>query len=175
MTNAPNTSQLEQDLQELLKDLTNVIQTMEMKATHQQFHLLSRHKANLFEYNKEFQKTKQNIKSAREHQELLGSIQNDIKSFRNQQDYYHSERSRMDNTHARADELLQLAMDTNEDLEGQGVHLFSTQSRMTGISSRFPLIGNVLHQIQSKKNRDTLILGSVIGVLTVLLLWYALY
>ena len=54
----------------------------------------------------------------------------------------------------------------------QGTTLFNARHRMTGISQRFPLIGNVLAKIKSKTNRESLILGSVIGVCSFLFLWY---
>lgn len=43
------------------------------------------------------------------------------------------------------------------------------------LSDRFPTINNLIQRINLRKRRDSLILGSVIGFCTVLLLLYALH
>nr|KAJ3408712.1 hypothetical protein HK105_003171 [Polyrhizophydium stewartii] len=193
----------EAELDELLKQLTTTIAAMTAHlegagSLHPSLasmsHLLQRHRANLFEYNKEFQKTKQassatltahsfvldkaNIVSKREHVELLSSIHNDIHSYRagsaGAQDYFLTERGRMENTHSIADEILQQAMDAREDFDRQRNTLFGTRVRIASTLSRFPQLNSVLVKINSRKTRDTWIMGVVLGVGGSLLMWYAL-
>ena len=56
------------------------------------------------------------------------------------------------------------------------VHFFSTnyylQTKLNDISNRFPLINNLVQKINLRKRRDTIIIGSVIGLCLVFLLWY---
>ena len=50
--------------------------------------------------------------------------------------------------------------------------MYFLQTKLNDISNRFPLINNVVQRISLRKRRDTIIIGSVIGLCLVFLLWY---
>ena len=140
-------------------------------------HLLQRHRSNLYEYSKEFHKTKTNLLTKREHSELLNSIHNDIHSYRNntgqnEHDYFLTERGRMDNANSMADEVLLNALEAQDDLNKQRSDLFGARGRVAKVLARFPQVNTLLAKIGSKKARDNWILGGTIGSLSCLLLWY---
>ncbi|KAH6570812.1 hypothetical protein BASA50_003440 [Batrachochytrium salamandrivorans] len=183
-----STSQsIEQDLENLLGQLSRTIESMGLYlegpgSTHpsraSMTHLLQRHKSNQFEYTKEFKKIKTNILSKREHAELLNSIRSDINSFRsgsgNSRDYFLTERERLENTNSMADEIFQNAMDSRDDLDRQRSSIFGSRGRLSGVLSRIPQLKGVLNRINSRKFRDTWVMGMVIGVGMCVLIWYAL-
>ncbi|KAI8922725.1 hypothetical protein BC831DRAFT_474679 [Entophlyctis helioformis] len=178
----------EHELEDLLKQLTASINAMTVciensgtahPSAASMSHLLQRHRANLFEYNREFQKTKSSIISKREHVELLSSIRNDVGSFRSgaggsSQEYYLTERGRMESAHNMVDEILQQAMDSRDDLEKQKSSLFGTRGRLSTVMGRFPQLANVLGRINTRRTRDSWILGTVIGVCMCIIMWYAI-
>lgn len=97
--------------------------------------------------------------------------------------------------------VLSIAMATKENMTSQRGMLKSIQSRVNTLASilshgcvwslgvwcsdafpntrpswdRFPTINNLIQRINLRKRRDSLILGSVIGICTILLLLYALH
>lgn len=72
------------------------------------------------------------------------------------------------------DEQISIAMDTKEGLASQRAAFKKFQSRMNDITSRFPTLNNVIHKINMKKRKDSIIVGLVIGVCTFLLIFYAI-
>ena len=70
------------------------------------------------------------------------------------------------------DEQISIAIETKESLVSQRAAFKKFQSRVNDITSRFPAINNLLHKINIKKRKDSIILGIVIGVCTFLLLLY---
>ncbi|KAI8898973.1 hypothetical protein BC833DRAFT_587594 [Globomyces pollinis-pini] len=164
--NSTNTS-IQQELTTLLQTLTKVSNDMGIHAQNnpQYSHLHSRHVSNLYEYNKEFKKTKANIQSQRDHLELLAGDYSRSSHL--------SELTRMEQSHNDVDEILQHAMDSRDDLERQQNDLRNSTGRLNRASAIFPQLRTVLNQIQTRKGRDTIILGSIIGILTCILLWYA--
>jgi Golgi SNAP receptor complex protein 1 len=74
-------------------------------------HLLQKHRDILHDYTKEYRKTRQNVRAARDHAQLLTSVRDDISSFKNggmsASDYLLNERSRIDGSHNLADSALE--------------------------------------------------------------------
>ncbi|MBN3322569.1 GOSR1 protein, partial [Atractosteus spatula] len=68
-----------------------------------------------------------------------------------------------------------IAMATKENMTSQRGLLKSIQSRVNTLANRFPAINNLIQRINLRKRRDSLILGGVIGVCTILLLLYAFH
>jgi golgi SNAP receptor complex member 1 len=98
----PNTT-IQQELSSLLTSLGQVTQDMgiHVEKNPSFAHLHSRHVANLYEYNREFNKTRSNIQHAQEHIELMsGGAYSRTSSFSNQH-------SRMEQTHQIVDDILQ--------------------------------------------------------------------
>ncbi|KAJ3175881.1 Golgi SNAP receptor complex member 1 [Geranomyces variabilis] len=139
-------------------------------------HMLQRHRDILYEYSKEFKKTKANIKAAREHAELLGTNRDSGSSYKagmtTSQDMLLNERSRIDTSHRMADEVLEAAYAARGDLNDQRSILYGAKGRVGGVIARFPLVNDLLSRIHARKQRDSLIMAGVISACACLLLWY---
>uniref|UniRef100_A0A8D3BYD4 Golgi SNAP receptor complex member 1 n=1 Tax=Scophthalmus maximus TaxID=52904 RepID=A0A8D3BYD4_SCOMX len=128
-------------------------------------HTLQRHRDILQDYTHEFHKTKGNFLAIREREDLLGSVRKDIETYK-------SVLSSLNSFHSVS---FSIAMATKENMTSQRGLLKSIQSRVNTLANRFPTINNLTQRINLRKRRDSLILGSVIGVCTILLLLYAFH
>jgi Golgi SNAP receptor complex protein 1 len=73
------------------------------------------------------------------------------------------------------DEQINIAVDTRDHLVSQRLTFKRLQTRINDISNRFPVVNSLLQRINFRKRRDSIILGLVIGVCTILLLMYAFH
>lgn len=92
----------QQELQNLLNNLTRATNEMGkyVDLSPSYFHLHSRHVSNLFEYNREFAKTKASVQHQKDHIELLqGGVYT--------RGTYQTQHARMEQTHEMVDEILQ--------------------------------------------------------------------
>ncbi|XP_071484390.1 Golgi SNAP receptor complex member 1-like [Diadema antillarum] len=142
-------------------------------------HTLQRHRDILQDYTHEFHKTKANIEACREREELLGSVQREIDSYKSSSglnrrtDLYLKENEHIRNSERIADETISVAMATKENLSSQKSTLKKISTSMNTMANRFPVLNSLIQRINLRKRRDSLILGGVIAVCLVLLLWYA--
>uniref|UniRef100_A0A8C2KEI5 Golgi SNAP receptor complex member 1 n=1 Tax=Cyprinus carpio TaxID=7962 RepID=A0A8C2KEI5_CYPCA len=130
-------------------------------------HTLQRHRDILQDYTHEFHKTKSNFMAIREREDLLGSVRKDIETYKS--DPSSSAVYLMKFT------VAHIAMATKENMTSQRGLLKSIQSRVNTLANRFPAINNLIQRINLRKRRDSLILGGVIGICTILLLLYAFH
>uniref|UniRef100_A0A8C6KAR2 Golgi SNAP receptor complex member 1 n=1 Tax=Nothobranchius furzeri TaxID=105023 RepID=A0A8C6KAR2_NOTFU len=131
-------------------------------------HTLQRHRDILQDYTHEFHKTKGNFLAIREREDLLGSVRKDI-------DGSGVNNRRTELFLKEHEHLRNIAMATKENMTSQRGVLKSIQSRVNTLANRFPTINNLIQRINLRKRRDSLILGTVIGVCTILLLLYAFH
>ncbi|XP_063964940.1 Golgi SNAP receptor complex member 1-like isoform X1 [Lytechinus pictus] len=142
-------------------------------------HTLQRHRDILKDYTHEFHKTKANIEACREREELMGSVQREIDSYKSSSglnrrtDLYLKENEHIRNSERIAEETISVAMATKENLSAQKSTLKKISSGMNSMANRFPILNSLIQRINLRKRRDSLILGGVIAVCIVLLLWYA--
>ncbi|TPX63021.1 hypothetical protein PhCBS80983_g00042 [Powellomyces hirtus] len=174
---------VELELEHLLSKLTSVVNYMAQSLdtsgsmNPSMMHMLQRHRDILYDYSKEFKKTKANIKAAREHAQLLSSVRDDISIYKSgggmtQEDMLLNERGRIDGSHRMADEILEAAYATRSDLNDQRSILYGAKGRVSGVLARFPLVNDLVSRINTRKQRDSLIMAGVISVCACLLLWY---
>ncbi|KAJ3151008.1 Golgi SNAP receptor complex member 1 [Irineochytrium annulatum] len=128
-------------------------------------HMLQRHRDILYDFAKEFKRTKATIAATKDHADLLGSIRDDINAYKagNSQEFLLNERIKIDSSHKMADIVLDQAYETREALNNQGRTLFNSRSRVTTALSRFPLINGLIGKINTKKRKDAVVMGLVIG------------
>uniref|UniRef100_A0A667WU05 Golgi SNAP receptor complex member 1 n=1 Tax=Myripristis murdjan TaxID=586833 RepID=A0A667WU05_9TELE len=131
-------------------------------------HTLQRHRDILQDYTHEFHKTKGNFLAIREREDLLGSVRKDI-------DASGVNNRRTELFLKEHEHLRNIAMATKENMTFQRGMLKSIQSRVNTLANRFPAINNLIQRINLRKRRDSLILGGVIGICTILLLLYAFH
>lgn len=74
-------------------------------------HGVQRHRDILHDYTKEYRKTRQNVRAAQDHAQLLSSVRGEIDSYKNgnmsASDYMLNERARIDGSHLLADSALE--------------------------------------------------------------------
>ncbi|NWV23851.1 GOSR1 protein, partial [Origma solitaria] len=146
-------------------------------------HTLQRHRDILQDYTHEFHKTKANFLAIRERENLLGSVRKDIESYKSgsgvnnrRTELFLKEHEHLRNTNNLILFLSpSIAMATKENMTSQRGMLKSIQSKMNTLANRFPAVNSLIQRINLRKRRDSLILGSVIGVCTILLLLYAFH
>lgn len=145
-------------------------------------HTLQRHRDILQDYTHEFHKTKGNFLAIREREDLLGSVRKDIETYKSgsgvnnrRTELFLKEHEHLRNSDRLIDDTISIAMATKENMTSQRGVLKSIQSKVNTLANRFPTINNLIQRINLRKRRDSLILGSVIGVCTIILLLYALH
>lgn len=145
-------------------------------------HTLQRHRDILQDYTNEFHKTKTNFFSLREREDLLGSVHRDIESYKSisgvnnrRAELFLKEHEHLRNSDRLIDNAISIAMATKENMTFQRGVLKSIQTRVTTLANRFPAINGLIQKINLRKRRDSLVLGTVIGVCTILLLLYTFH
>ncbi|NWI69001.1 GOSR1 protein, partial [Todus mexicanus] len=147
-------------------------------------HTLQRHRDILQDYTHEFHKTKANFLAIRERENLLGSVRKDIESYKSgsgvnnrRTELFLKEHEHLRNTNNLIPSLSfsSIAMATKENMTSQRGMLKSIQSKMNTLANRFPAVNSLIQRINLRKRRDSLILGSIIGICTILLLLYAFH
>lgn len=145
-------------------------------------HTLQRHRDILQDYTNEYHKTKTNFFSLREREDLLGSVHRDIESYKSSSgvnnrraELYLKEHEHLRSSDRLIDNAISIAMATKENMAFQRGVLKSIQTKVTTLANRFPAINNLIQKVNLRKKRDSLILGTVIGVCTFLLLLYTFH
>uniref|UniRef100_A0ABI8A7X1 Golgi SNAP receptor complex member 1 n=3 Tax=Carnivora TaxID=33554 RepID=A0ABI8A7X1_FELCA len=145
-------------------------------------HTLQRHRDILQDYTHEFHKTKANFMAIRERENLMGSVRKDIESYKSgsgvnnrRTELFLKEHDHLRNSDRLIEETISIAMATKENMTSQRGMLKSIQSKMNTLANRFPAVNSLIQRINLRKRRDSLILGGVIGVCTILLLLYAFH
>uniref|UniRef100_A0A1Q3F912 Golgi SNAP receptor complex member 1 n=1 Tax=Culex tarsalis TaxID=7177 RepID=A0A1Q3F912_CULTA len=144
-------------------------------------HVLQRHREILHGYRQEFLKIQANHTTRMEREELLRgsglgpSMSSPSTSGLSRRDMYLKENTHLHNSSSMVNDQISIAMETKEHLTSQRQHLKRFQTRMHDISHRFPLISSLVQRINIRKRRESLILGGVIAVCTILLLMYAFH
>ncbi|GAA6052712.1 hypothetical protein JCM3770_007187 [Rhodotorula araucariae] len=140
-------------------------------------HALERHRDVLNEYRRDFQRTQASLRDAEQRANLLGSVRDEISAFKTATgssvtDSLLAERGRIDNSHRMADETLEQAYATRAEFAAQRSGLSGIQARMNGVAAQVPGLNSVIGMIGSRRRRDSVIMGTVLGVCTLLLLFF---
>ncbi|KAG0356752.1 hypothetical protein BGZ54_000615 [Gamsiella multidivaricata] len=179
-----STEELETNIEDLLEKLSGLVDAMSGhldtqtqtngQAPLSMVHLLQKHRDILHDYTKEYRKTRQNVRSARDHAQLLNSVRDDISTYKSASDYLLNERARIDGSHQLADSALEQAYAVKDDLSKQGSTLQNVNQRINNVASQLPSVGQLIGKIQSRKNRDNVILSCVIGSCVVGVLYFVM-
>ncbi|XP_046841432.1 Golgi SNAP receptor complex member 1-like [Xenia sp. Carnegie-2017] len=138
-----------------------------------QAHTVQRHRDILKDYSQEFTKTKANIETFIEREELLGSTFKSSGGSYRKTDLYLKENEHIHNSDRLTDEAIGIAMATKENMSRQRGALYHISTRMGGITSRFPALNNLMQKINLRKRRDAIIISIVISICLILLILYA--
>ncbi|KAJ6636798.1 Golgi SNAP receptor complex member 1 [Pseudolycoriella hygida] len=141
-------------------------------------HTLQRHRDILNGYRQEFNKIEANHTTRIEREELLrgsgiNSSLHPSNSVLSRRDMYLKESMHGHNSQSMINDQISIAMETKEHLLSQRQSFKRLQTRFNDLSNRFPVISSLMQRINIRKRRDSLILGCVIGICTILLILYA--
>ncbi|GAA99280.1 uncharacterized protein L969DRAFT_93744 [Mixia osmundae IAM 14324] len=175
--------QVEQQISQSLGRLTELVEQMSDLLDHDptastaMVHTATRHREILADYTRDFRRTQKSITDAESRANLLGSVREEIFAFRastnpSAQDQLLSERGKIDSSHRMADDVLGMAYETRYEFSRQRSTIQGVSTRINGVLAQVPGINSVLGMINSRRRRDTFILGGIIAVCTLLLLWY---
>ncbi|KAJ7675330.1 v-SNARE protein [Mycena rosella] len=130
--------------------------------------------AELFQDNaRELRRTKASIKSALDHANLLSGVRNDIDAYKSSAaDSLLAERGHIDSSHRMTDDILEQAYETRAEFGRQRTALDGINSRMKTVLNTMPGISNLVSMIKSRRRRDTIIMGVVIGVCIIIIISY---
>ncbi|KAG8881721.1 hypothetical protein FRB98_004183 [Tulasnella sp. 332] len=171
------------DLEELLEKLrdtneetSGLLNDTINPPTSTMLHTLQRQRDVMQEYTREFARTKTNAQAALDKVNLLNNVRSDINSYKaahsSVTDSLLGERSRIDSSHQMMDETLNQVYATRDEFGSQRSTLSGINTRMGGVLSTLPGINSLLGMIHSRRRRDSIIIGCLIGSLTLFLFWY---
>lgn len=174
-------SDLLQKREEVIGNL-NRISEVDATISTSKLQQLQRHREILAEHRSSFLKMQTKITDERNRNNLLFLIQSDISAHKqrnvssaatNEDDYILDERRRVDTANSFADRLLQLAYETRDELTGQRQYLQNATSRIQGTLQSIPGINVLVSRINTRRKRDTLIMGFVIAFCIIGLFFFA--
>jgi len=130
--------------------------------------------AEVFQDNaRELKRTKASVKNALDHANLLSGVRNDIDAYKSSAaDSLLAERGRIDSSHSMTDAMLDQAYETRAEFGRQRTALDGINSRMKTVLNTMPGINNLVSMIKSRRRRDTIIMGVVIGVCIIIIISY---
>ncbi|POW01255.1 hypothetical protein PSHT_12632 [Puccinia striiformis] len=161
--------EVEERIEDNLKQLSlqvdqiyRLLQTSSVPPTGSMTHACNRHKEVLQEYEGDFKRTRTSLRECEQRASLLSSVRSEISSFKSSQmaseeDRHLNDRSSINSSHRLADDVLGQAYETSN-------------SRMGSVMATVPGVNSLISMINSRRRRDTLILASVAGGCTFMLL-----
>ncbi|KAK9892755.1 hypothetical protein WA026_021948 [Henosepilachna vigintioctopunctata] len=164
------------EIEQLLKRLTQINEHIAEQPVSgaAMLHTIQRHRDILADLSKDFRKTNSQHESRREREDLLhGSTENfRSEGINNRRDIYLKENQHIHNSDRLVNEQISIAMETREHLQSQRQSFKKLQTRFNDISNKYPVINSLIHRVNLRKRRDSIILGIVVSLCTILMLFY---
>ncbi|KAF5313118.1 hypothetical protein D9619_002589 [Psilocybe cf. subviscida] len=163
---------LSMKLEEINEQLGELAKTPELMSS-SMLRAIQRHRELQQDSSRELKRTKMNVKHALDQANLLSGVRNDIDAYKSSAaDSLLAERGRIDSSHQMTDTIIQQAYETRSEFGRQRANISSINTRMVKVIGTMPGINNLIGMIKSRRRRDSVILGLVIGICTILLLTY---
>ncbi|KAI7965149.1 hypothetical protein MJO29_003247 [Puccinia striiformis f. sp. tritici] len=155
--------EVEERIEDNLKQLSSqvdqiyrLLQTSSIPPTGSVTHECNRHKEVLQEYEQDFKRTRTSSQECEQRASLLSSVSSELSSFKSlqitsEEDRHLNDRSSINSSHCLADDVLGQAYETS-------------------VMATVPGVNSLISMINSQRRRDTLILASVAGGCTFMLL-----
>ncbi|KAG5882367.1 hypothetical protein JTB14_036291 [Gonioctena quinquepunctata] len=163
------------EIEQLLNKLTSVNERLSEQPVSgaAMLHTLQRHKDILADLSRDYRKTNSLRESRRQREDLLrGSETFRTDGVNNRRDMYLKESQHIHNSDRLVNEQISIAMETREHLTSQRQTFKRLQTRFNDISNRYPLINSLIQRINLRKKRDSIIIGLVVSLCTILMLVY---
>jgi len=141
-----------------------------------QRHRLQRHTDVLQDLSQRFRRMTQSHREQRDRADLLGSVKRDIQDYKDVggAEAAMRERRAVENSLKGIDATIGQAQATQAELQRQRDSLGGIGGRLLGAAHQIPMLGMLVAKIQSKKSRNSNVLGITIGVCVSFLLFYAM-
>ncbi|KAJ4472600.1 v-SNARE protein [Lentinula edodes] len=134
---------------------------------------IQRHRELFQDNSRELKRTKTSVQNALDQANLLSGVRNDIDAYKSSAaDSLLAERGRIDSSHRMTDDLINQAYETRADLARQRYSLSGINTRVGHALNTLPGINNLVSMIKSRRRRDSVILGIVIGICIILIISY---
>ena len=137
-------------------------------------HTLQRHYDICQDYRREFERTKANIRHFQTREDLLmhpaASGHEPLSSRR--QDHFAREFEHLKHSDNLVDRALDMASTIKKDLSDQRRFFLQISHKVNALTTRVPLMNNLLQRIKIKKRKDSLVLALVIAFCLIFLLVY---
>ncbi|KAI0652396.1 V-snare-domain-containing protein [Trametes meyenii] len=165
--------ELLEKLQEINDQLSALTNDTENPPSQSMLRAIQRHREVYLDYARELRRTKGNVKAALDQANLLNGVRNDIDAYKSSAaDSLLAERGHIDSSHRMTDDMLAQAYETRAEFARQRSTISGINTRMQGVLSSMPGINNLLGMIKTRRRRDAVIIGCIIGLCTVLLFMY---
>ncbi|POW21594.1 hypothetical protein PSHT_02211 [Puccinia striiformis] len=154
---------IEDNLEQLSSQVDQIyrlLQTSSIPPTGSVTHACNRHKEVLQEYEQDFKRTRTSLQECEQRASLLSEISS-FKSLQitSEEDRHLNDRSSINSSHCSADDVL-----------GQAYETSPSSLLCTSTTATVPGVNSLISMINSQRRRDTLILASVAGGCTFMLL-----
>ncbi|KAG0152560.1 hypothetical protein CROQUDRAFT_103026 [Cronartium quercuum f. sp. fusiforme G11] len=161
----------------LVDQMLRLLETTSPAPTSSMQHASTRHKEILADYERDFIRTRTSLREAEQRASLLSSVRSEISSFKSQQalsndDRHLADRDRINTSHRLADDVLNQAYETRYEFSRQRNSIMGSNTRMGGVIASIPGVNSLVGMINSRRRRDTMILATVAGTCTFLLLLF---
>jgi len=134
---------------------------------------IQRHRELQQDNTRELRRTKGNVKAALDQANLLSGVRNDIDAYKSSAaDSLLNERGRIDSSHRMTDDIIDQAYETRSEFTRQRTSLAGINTRMMHVINTMPGVNNLIGMIKSRRRRDSIIMGVLIGFCAIVLLTY---
>ncbi|KAJ7597395.1 hypothetical protein C8J56DRAFT_772269 [Mycena floridula] len=170
---------MEQELDDLLEKLeeTNeqlgVLTSDPAALSQSMLRAVQRHREVFQDNARELRRTKASVKNALDQANLLSGVRNDIDAYKSSaSESLLAERGRIDSSHRMTDDILEQAYETRSEFARQRSSIAGMNTRMMGVINTMPGINNLVSMIKSRRRRDSIIMGVIIGICIISILSY---
>ncbi|KAG8770127.1 hypothetical protein FRC12_004490 [Ceratobasidium sp. 428] len=174
-TSAARWSDMEEEIEGLLEKLKETNDGMatlmaesKVEVTTSMQHSAQMHREVMDDYVRDFGRTKVNVRGALDRANLLSNVRSDIDAYKaarsSATDSLLAERGRIDSSHRMTDDVLAQAYETRAEFSRQRSSLAGINTRMKGVLNTMPGINSLIGMIHSRRRRDAIVLGVVIGL-----------
>ncbi|TFK19985.1 V-snare-domain-containing protein [Coprinopsis marcescibilis] len=159
-------------LEEVNEQLSEVASKPELLSS-SMLRAIQRHRELHQDNMREFRRTKSNVKTAFDQANLLSGVRNDIDAYKSSAaDSLLAERGRIDSSHQMTDSMIDQAYEMRSEFSRQRTSLAGINTRMMHVLNTMPGINNLIGMIKSRRRRDSIIMGVLIGVCMIILITY---
>lgn len=157
-----------------LRAVNEAIAGISEQGSDSRMHVLARHKDILHDFTQEFRRLSSIASAARDRADLLGGMGPGSSGANpgNATGLLLRERSMVDRSNAAIDSVVAQAYGVASNLTQQKQLFDTIDSKLSSVGAKFPVVNSVLNAVRRRKNRDTVILASVMGLCMLLILIY---